>query len=208
MNGKSPNILLVLADQHNAGLLGCAGHPQALTPNLDRYYYCIGIGPARWLPAPFKEEVLEETEHTITKRHGDGSIRQEGKPGTHQTIPHEIRPAVTTRAEWDRLKEWLDVDSPLQSPELPAVREKLDRARTATVPVRLGAGSLLGAARNLLGFEQSALPRYRRIADLAASYGYATRSSAWAPPPQTGRVSCAGRWPELPAPGEGAPEIL
>jgi choline-sulfatase len=33
---KHPNVLLVLADQHNAGLLGCAGHPQALTPNLDR----------------------------------------------------------------------------------------------------------------------------------------------------------------------------
>jgi len=31
-----PNILWVLADQHNANWLGCAGHPQALTPNLDR----------------------------------------------------------------------------------------------------------------------------------------------------------------------------
>ena len=60
---------------------------------LDRYYFCVGIGPARHLPAPFQEEVLEETEHTITKRHADGSIRQEGKPGTHQSIPHEIRPA-------------------------------------------------------------------------------------------------------------------
>ncbi len=200
---------------------------------LDRYYYCVGVGPARHLPAPYKEEVLAETEHTITKRHADGSIRQEGKPGTHQSIPHEIRPAVTTRTEWDRIKEWLDVESPLQSPEVPAVREELDQARTATVPVRLGAGSLLGAARNLLGFEsfamlpyddpewfedvmetfcrqaerqiryfgelaipldcihfwedicfkngpiisptsfrEFALPRYRRIADLAASYGY------------------------------------
>ncbi len=33
---KPMNILMVLADQHHAGLLGCAGHPQALTPNLDR----------------------------------------------------------------------------------------------------------------------------------------------------------------------------
>lgn len=30
------NILLVLADQHNADWMGCAGHPQALTPNLDQ----------------------------------------------------------------------------------------------------------------------------------------------------------------------------
>ena len=34
---KTPNILMVLADQHNAGLLGCAGHPQVRTPNLDRF---------------------------------------------------------------------------------------------------------------------------------------------------------------------------
>lgn len=33
---KKPNILMVLSDQHNAGLLGCAGHSQAITPNLDR----------------------------------------------------------------------------------------------------------------------------------------------------------------------------
>jgi len=30
------NILMVLADQHNATQLGCAGHAQALTPNFDR----------------------------------------------------------------------------------------------------------------------------------------------------------------------------
>ncbi len=32
-----PNILMVLADQHNATQLGCAGHAQALTPNFDRF---------------------------------------------------------------------------------------------------------------------------------------------------------------------------
>ncbi|NJL32294.1 MAG: sulfatase-like hydrolase/transferase, partial [Phycisphaerales bacterium] len=31
------NILMILADQHNARWLGCAGHPQAITPNLDRF---------------------------------------------------------------------------------------------------------------------------------------------------------------------------
>lgn len=37
MKPRSPNVLLVLADQHHAGLLGCAGHPQALTPRLDAF---------------------------------------------------------------------------------------------------------------------------------------------------------------------------
>ena len=31
------NVLMVLADQHNAGQLGFAGHPEALTPNLDAF---------------------------------------------------------------------------------------------------------------------------------------------------------------------------
>jgi len=34
---KRPNVLMILADQHNAGLLGCAGHGQALTPNFDAF---------------------------------------------------------------------------------------------------------------------------------------------------------------------------
>jgi arylsulfatase len=34
---RSPNILMVLADQHNASLMGCAGHAQALTPHLDDF---------------------------------------------------------------------------------------------------------------------------------------------------------------------------
>jgi choline-sulfatase len=32
----SPNIVLVMADQHRADILGCAGDPHVVTPNLDR----------------------------------------------------------------------------------------------------------------------------------------------------------------------------
>jgi arylsulfatase A-like enzyme len=31
------NVLIVLADQHNASLLGCGGHPQVKTPHLDAF---------------------------------------------------------------------------------------------------------------------------------------------------------------------------
>ena len=31
----APNVIMVLADQHHAGLMGCAGHPLVKTPNLD-----------------------------------------------------------------------------------------------------------------------------------------------------------------------------
>jgi len=33
--GRTPNILLLFADQHNAGAMSCAGHPQLKTPHLD-----------------------------------------------------------------------------------------------------------------------------------------------------------------------------
>ncbi len=33
---QQPNILILYSDQHNAGVLGSEGHPNAITPNLDR----------------------------------------------------------------------------------------------------------------------------------------------------------------------------
>jgi arylsulfatase len=36
MTSKKPNILFILADQHNAKVLGHKGHPDVQTPNLDR----------------------------------------------------------------------------------------------------------------------------------------------------------------------------
>lgn len=36
MKKKRPNIVFLLSDQHNAKVLGCKGHPDVKTPNLDR----------------------------------------------------------------------------------------------------------------------------------------------------------------------------
>ncbi|SVD44716.1 uncharacterized protein METZ01_LOCUS397570, partial [marine metagenome] len=36
MKQKSPNILLIMSDQHHAGLMSCAGDSIAETPNIDR----------------------------------------------------------------------------------------------------------------------------------------------------------------------------
>ncbi len=33
---QRPNILLLFSDQHNAGVMGCAGHPDVKTPRLDQ----------------------------------------------------------------------------------------------------------------------------------------------------------------------------
>lgn len=37
MSSERFNVLMVLADQHHADLMGCAGHGQVLTPNLDAF---------------------------------------------------------------------------------------------------------------------------------------------------------------------------
>ncbi len=36
MKDNRPNILLIMSDQHHAGIMGCAGDGVAVTPNLDR----------------------------------------------------------------------------------------------------------------------------------------------------------------------------
>ena len=35
-NKKRPNILFIFSDEHNARCMGCAGHPDVKTPNMDR----------------------------------------------------------------------------------------------------------------------------------------------------------------------------
>ncbi len=217
---------------------------EGLTPDLDPRRYdewCDALGLDHFpqsisiqLPrAPlFEEIVLEETETTITKRLSDGAIQQDSK-GWHRTIPHELRPAVTNRDEWARLKEWLSAGLAEPDPTDPVLVETLRCARESIYPVNLNAGSLIGVVRNWLGFENFCLlsyddpqwleemlevccqlaewqvrvfgenqapietigfwedicykngpmmnpahfralvtPRYRRIADLAATYGY------------------------------------
>lgn len=36
MEQKSPNILLLFSDQHRADVMGCEGHPDVMTPHLDK----------------------------------------------------------------------------------------------------------------------------------------------------------------------------
>ncbi len=35
-SARSPNVVLIMADQHRADVLGCAGDTAVVTPNLDR----------------------------------------------------------------------------------------------------------------------------------------------------------------------------
>lgn len=37
MRKQQLNVLMVVADQHNASLMGCAGPPQVITPRIDAF---------------------------------------------------------------------------------------------------------------------------------------------------------------------------
>lgn len=124
---------------------------------LDRYPLRLRVQPVR-LPL-YEEKLIEQTDTTVTLRLSDGSIIKDNK-GPLKTIPHEVRPAVTNRAEWDRLREWLNVDAPLPDESRPEVAAVLRQAREATGPVHLHAGSLVGQVRNWLGFERFAVMAY------------------------------------------------
>ncbi|MCF7853323.1 MAG: hypothetical protein K9N51_00885 [Candidatus Pacebacteria bacterium] len=217
---------------------------EGLNPALDPHDYdewCEAFGFDHWAtsvsvsrpkPPLYKKEILEETDTTYTMRREDGSIIQEMK-GEHKSIYHELRPAITSKEEWERFKKWLDVEAPLPQGNEPWVQNAFAKARQLRTPVWLSAGSLMGKIRNWLGFEEFAMkpfddrewiedmfetccraaewqvrafgkngvpldvvhfwedicfkngpiihpdvfeemvvPRYRRIADLAAGYGY------------------------------------
>src|SRR4051794_15867281 len=37
---RAQNLLILMSDEHNASMVGCAGHPLAKTPNLDALAAC------------------------------------------------------------------------------------------------------------------------------------------------------------------------
>jgi hypothetical protein len=122
---------------------------------LDRYPLSLSVDLPREPLA--NAEILEETSDTVTRRKEDGSIIQESK-SLLKSIPHVVRPAVTSPREWDRLKAWLRPTEAL--PLNGQVREILDRARSAEQPVWLYAGSMMGQVRDWLGFEAFAMLGY------------------------------------------------
>jgi arylsulfatase len=96
---RYPNILLVLADQHNAGLLGCAGHPQALTPNLDRF----AAGGVRFSNAYAQNTICTPSRVSILSgqychNHGIYGLSGPAQPGLDNLMRHARRHGYFTAA--------------------------------------------------------------------------------------------------------------
>ncbi len=81
VNGRPPNIVFLMADDHQAMALGCAGHPDILTPNLDalaksgmRFDRCYATSP---LCMPSRATVftgLHEYRHGVNFRPNSASV--------------------------------------------------------------------------------------------------------------------------------------
>ena len=108
-------------------------------------------------PFPLFESVtLEETDDYITTRDGYGCVARINKHG-NKSIPHFIDFPIKDRATWEPFKAALN-------PEDPRRYESLDKSvatlRSSTKPVGVFGGSMVGVARNLIGFQGIAMMQY------------------------------------------------
>lgn len=104
----------------------------------------------------YEHTVLEETDNRVVYRDSNGSIAQINKDGD-KSIPHFLEFPVKDRETWEPYKAALDPEDPRRYTELD---EALDRLKDSPAPVGVPGGSLVGTARNLVGFERIAVMPY------------------------------------------------
>jgi uroporphyrinogen decarboxylase len=101
-------------------------------------------------------EVLEETDDRLVYRDEWGCVTEINKRGS-KSIPHFLEYPVRDRASWQPFKEALDPDAPER---WEAFEASIERFQHSERPVGIFAGSLLGIARNVMGFENFAVLPY------------------------------------------------
>jgi len=122
---------------------------------------------------PFKEETLEETDEYRTYRDGFGCIAKINKKGD-KSIPHFLEFPVRDRASWAPFEGAFDPDEPSRWEHF---AESVERARHSGVPVGIFGGSMVGVARNLIGFEGIAVMQYEDpelLKDIIDAFGACT----------------------------------
>jgi len=110
-------------------------------------------------PLPlYKHTVLEEDDERIIYRDEYGCVAEINKHGD-RSIPHYLDYPVKDRATWEPFKEALD---PTSECRWTALDESLAsiKANHANDAIGVFAGSVVGVARNLIGFEHIAVLPY------------------------------------------------
>jgi len=113
----------------------------------------IGLLPA------FEHKILEDRGTHWILQDEDGAISEQMKPEYGASIPHYIRYAIETRADWERMRdERLNPDHPDRLP--PYLDARIRRLRNRDYPLSLWLGSLYGWIRNWMGVERISLMVY------------------------------------------------
>ncbi|NLE67264.1 MAG: hypothetical protein GX608_07570 [Lentisphaerae bacterium] len=127
----------------------------------DRFFNFDRIdcaGGALWLSPGFEEKVISETATTRMLMNSDGLLAEVPRDG-HDTIPHYIKPSVTTPADWKRVKaERMRRDDPARRIDVEAVKKANPPDRD--YPLGIWCGSMIGKIRDMLTFEGLAYSTY------------------------------------------------
>jgi len=141
---------------HNEGL------PQHLTDLWSAIPTYFHTDDAEYGPSPsleigllpvFEYQLLEQKGDHIVVQDGDGAVAEMLRPELGASIPHYLRHALQTRADWEKIRdERLDPETPGR---LPANLDELcRRSLDADYPVTLGCGAVYGWLRNWMGVER------------------------------------------------------
>lgn len=118
-------------------------------------------------------ETIEETDEYRVYRDGYGCVARINKHG-HKSIPHFIDFPVKDRASWEPFRAALDPDDPRRYARL---EQSLKALRKTPNPVGIYGGSMLGVARNLIGFQGIAMMQYENpelLRDIVDAFGRCT----------------------------------
>jgi len=122
----------------------------------DYEYVDPGFWPNAGLLPGFEYKVLEEKGDHIIAQDGDGALAEMIRPELGASIPHYLRYAIETKADWEQFRdERLNPDTAGRLPE--GVDDFCRYTHTADTPTGLGAGSTYGWIRNWMGVENASL---------------------------------------------------
>ena len=158
-----------LREWHKQGL------PKDITDEASAYAY---FGIESWdmvnvnsLPfALYEPMTLEETGEYITYRDGYGCVARINKHG-NKSIPHFLDFPIKDRATWEPFKATLDPNDPRRWTEFEKSVKALDRSEN---PVGIFGGSLVGTARNMIGFQGIAMMQLEDpdlLAEIIGAFG-------------------------------------
>jgi hypothetical protein len=144
---------------------GMTAAPNAVHGVLDLYFnvdsseWGPGLNVRNGLCPAFDKIVLEERGTHQIVQDADGTIAEQIRPELGASIPHYIRHAIVTRADWQKIRdERLDPDNPDRfPPHLDAICRRLNKAE---YPITFSCGSLYGWLRNWMGVEHVSLTLY------------------------------------------------